>query len=101
VSPVWEKGVREQQVYLPAGARWRDAWRPDRVHDGGRTITVAADAHQLPLFVREGSLVDVGDLEREWRESQAIARTRPDLRALERSVNDWFAGNRGADAGGR
>jgi alpha-glucosidase (family GH31 glycosyl hydrolase) len=94
VAPVWEKGIREQRVYLPAGARWRDAWHPDRVHDGGQTITVAAETHQLPLFVRVGSSVNPGELEREWQESQAIARTRPDLAALERSVNGWFSKNR-------
>jgi alpha-glucosidase (family GH31 glycosyl hydrolase) len=93
VSPIWEKGVREQRVYLPTGARWRDAWHPDRVHDGGQTITVAAETHQLPLFVRVGSSVNPGDLEREWQESQTIARTRPDLAALERRVNSWFANN--------
>ena len=60
------------------------------MHDGGQTITVAAETHQLPLFVRVGSSVNVGDLAREWQESLAIARTRPNLAALERSVNEWF-----------
>ncbi|HWV56927.1 MAG TPA: TIM-barrel domain-containing protein, partial [Longimicrobiales bacterium] len=55
VSPVWEKDRREQEVYLPSGARWRDAWRPDMVYDGGQTITVPADLHQIPLFVRDGA----------------------------------------------
>lgn len=93
VSPVWEKGVRMQEVYLPAGDRWRDAWDPERVYDGGQTVRVAAEPHQLPLFVRFGSLLDLGDLSVEWEESQTIAQTRPDLVALERSVNDWFAEN--------
>jgi alpha-glucosidase (family GH31 glycosyl hydrolase) len=91
VSPVWEKGVRRQLVYLPAGSRWRDAWNPTTIHAGGQVITTAADAHQLPLFVRAGSALDLGDLNQEWRESQAAAKTRPDLKMLERSVNDWFA----------
>lgn len=95
VSPVWEKGIREQQVYLPAGTRWRDAWQPERVHDGGQTITVPAETHQIPLFVREGSPLDLGNLEREWQDAQAIVRPRPDLAALERSVNDWFRRNGG------
>ena len=55
VSPIWEKGRREQQVYLPSGFKWRDAWNPDRVHQGGQTITVKAEIHQLPIFVRVGS----------------------------------------------
>ena len=91
VSPVWEKGVRAQQVYLPAGARWRDAWRPDQLHDGGQTITVGAETHQLPLFVREGSSVNLGQLEEEWQQSLSIARMKPDLVVLERSVTKWFA----------
>jgi alpha-glucosidase (family GH31 glycosyl hydrolase) len=96
VSPVWEKGVREQRVYLPAGERWRGVWNADNVHDGGQTITVGAEPHQIPLFVREGSSLDLGDLEQEWQDAQAAARTRPDLAALEQSVKDWFAEN-GAD----
>jgi alpha-glucosidase (family GH31 glycosyl hydrolase) len=97
VSPVWEKGVREQEVYLPAGSRWRDAWRPESVYDGGQSVTVAADTHQLPLFVRVGSSVTLGDLNREWQQSLAIAGMRPDLGALERGVNDWFAENGASD----
>jgi len=91
VSPVWQKGVREQQVYLPAGARWRNAWAPDSTYDGGQTLTVAAAPHQLPLFVREGASLPIGNLDQEWQESQAIARRKPDLAALERGVNEWFA----------
>ena len=90
VSRVGHMGGRQHQHYLPAGSRGRDAWRPDSVHDGGQTIMVAAEAHQLPLFVRVGSSVTVGDLAREWQESRAIARTKPNLAALERSVNEWF-----------
>lgn len=93
VSPVWEKGVRKQQVYLPAGQRWRDAWNLAVIQNGGQVVTVSAETHQLPLFVRVGSSLDLGDLNREWQESQVIARTRPDLKALEGSVNAWFAKN--------
>ena len=97
VSPVWEKGVREQRVYLPSGARWRDAWRPDRVYEGGQTVSVVADLHQLPLFVRVGSSVNPGDLEQEWQQSRMVARTRPNLTGLERSVSEWFAVNQKAN----
>jgi alpha-glucosidase (family GH31 glycosyl hydrolase) len=93
VSPVWEKGVRQQQVYLPSGSRWRDAWKPDAMYDGGQTITIAAEKHQLPLFVRVGSSVNLGDLNKEWQESQTIARQKPDLKMLEAGVNAWFAKN--------
>lgn len=90
VSPVWEKGKRIQEVYLPSGARWRDAWRQGKVFKGGQTIKVKAELHQMPLFVREGSGIDLGDLNREWKESTEIASKKPDLKALEAEVLDWF-----------
>jgi len=93
VSPIWEKGVRKQQVYLPEKSRWRDAWNPDKTYKGGQIVTVDAATHQIPLFVRVGSPLFLGDLNHEWRESQEIARKKPDLKALEASVNAWFGKN--------
>jgi alpha-glucosidase (family GH31 glycosyl hydrolase) len=93
VSPVWEKGKRTQEVYLPAGRQWRDAWRPEKVHRGGQTVSVRAELHQIPLFVRAGSEVRIGDLNREYDESLAIAGKKPDLRALEADVKAWFEQN--------
>jgi alpha-D-xyloside xylohydrolase len=91
VSPLWEKGRRTQQVYLPTGNKWRDAWNPGRVYQGGQTITVRAELHQLPLFVRVGSDVEVGDLNVEWTESRAAAERKPDLKALDEELKLWFA----------
>ncbi len=90
VAPIWEKGKRRQGVYLPSGQTWRDAWRPDRIYQGGQSITVEAELHQIPLFVRVGSDVQIGDLNKEYRESQAIAEKRPDLKALDAEVKAWF-----------
>jgi len=90
VSPIWDKGRRDQEVYLPAGQRWRDAWHPDKVYQGGQTITVKAELHQVPLWVRVGSSVKLGDLNREYEESLAIAQKRPDLKALDAEVKAWF-----------
>lgn len=90
VSPVWKKNQRLQQVYLPSGERWRDAWHPDRVYSGGQTITVHAELHQVPLFIRVGSKVEVGDLSSEWIESAAVAGTRPNLGILEAGAQEWF-----------
>ena len=90
VSPIWEKGKRTQQVYLPAGARWRDAWNPTKIYAGGRTIEVKAEIHQIPIFVRVGSKVELGDLNKEWKESQAIAAKRPDLKALDAELKAWW-----------
>jgi alpha-D-xyloside xylohydrolase len=90
VSPVWEKGERTQEVYLPAGSRWRDAWRPNQVYRGGQTITVTAEPHQLPLFIRAGAKVDVGDLNKEWQESVEIAGRKPDLKVLDAELRAWW-----------
>jgi alpha-D-xyloside xylohydrolase len=90
VSPVWEKGRRTQQVYLPAGERWRDAWNPDKVYSGGQTITAPAEPHQIPLFVRVGSNLKLGNLNQEWQESVSIARVKPDLKVLDNEVKAWF-----------
>jgi alpha-D-xyloside xylohydrolase len=90
VSPVWEKGRRTQEVYLPAGSNWRDAWNPQKVYRGGRNITVSAEPYQLPLFIRVGSNLKLGDLNQEWKESKAIADKRPDLKALDAELRHWF-----------
>jgi alpha-D-xyloside xylohydrolase len=86
VAPVWEKGRRTQEVYLPSGDKWRDAWNPDQVYEGGQTITVKAELHQLPLFIRAGSNVALGDLNAEWNDSRAIAERKPDLKALDEEL---------------
>jgi len=90
VSPVWEKGKRAQQVYLPAGNRWRDAWNPEKVYAGGQTISVGAEAHQLPIFIRVGSPVKPWNLNQLWQESVEIARKKPDLKPLDATVRAWF-----------
>ena len=90
VSPVWQKNQLTQEVYLPAGDKWRNAWQPDKICDGGQTIAVNSEPYQLPIFIRAGSKIDLGDLNREWREAQAAAATRPDLKALDAGVREWF-----------
>jgi alpha-glucosidase (family GH31 glycosyl hydrolase) len=89
VSPIWQRNQRTQTVYLPTGEKWRDAWT-GKVYTGGQTITVDAELHQLPMFVRVGAKVDLGDLQKEWTDSVAIANTRPDLKALDAEVRSWF-----------
>jgi alpha-glucosidase (family GH31 glycosyl hydrolase) len=90
VSPIWQKGSREQKVYLPKGNQWRNAWNPEQVYSGGQTITVHAELHQIPLFIRAGSKLKLGDLNREYAEARAIAEKKPDLKALDAEVKVWF-----------
>jgi alpha-glucosidase (family GH31 glycosyl hydrolase) len=60
VAPVLEPGQRERSVYLPAGD-WRDYWT-DQVHEGPGRVTVPAPLHHIPLFIREGSDLDLPPL---------------------------------------
>jgi alpha-D-xyloside xylohydrolase len=101
VSPIWEKGKRSQSVTLPSGSRWRDAWHPGKTYPGGQTIEVAAELHQIPLFVRDGSSVSLGDLEREYAEARAVAGLRPDLKSLDGEVRRWFEAHRAPTPAGR
>lgn len=94
VSPIWQKGQRTQEVYLPSGNQWRDAWNPDKTYAGGQTISVKVDLHQMPIFVRVGSKVELGDLNREWTDAVAAANTRPDLKQLDAEVKAWFEKNK-------
>ncbi len=99
VSPVWEKGQRTQEVYFPSGSSWRDAWNPPKVYRGGRTYTVDADVHKLPLFIRVGAKIQLGDLNKEWAESSEIAKKKPDLKALDAELKKWWDAKRAG--GGR
>ena len=97
VSPVWEKEKREQEVYLPRGARWENAWEPGTVYDGGQSVTVRAELHQIPIFVRLGSNPGLGDLNGEYLEAMAAAGKRPDLAALDAEAKAWFDVSQGGD----
>ena len=94
VSPIWQQNQRTQEVYLPSGSQWRDVWHPEKIYAGGRTVTVNAELHQMPVFVRVGANVELGDLNREWDDAVAAANTRPDLKALDAEVSAWFEKNK-------
>ncbi|HJT70707.1 MAG TPA: TIM-barrel domain-containing protein [Terriglobales bacterium] len=90
VSHIWKDGDRSVQVYLPSGSKWRDAWAPEKVYDGGQTIIASAEPHQIPLYVRVGSNLELGDLNQEWRDSVEAAHNKPDLKTLDAGVKSWF-----------
>lgn len=90
VAPIWEKDKRSQEVYFPSGNRWRDAWHHEQIYQGGRTAEVRAEMHQIPLFIRVGSGLELGDLNLEYREALAIARKKPDLARLDAELKSEF-----------
>ncbi len=55
IAPVYEKGSRSRSIELPEGG-WIDYWTGDRL-DGGMKHIVAAPYGQIPLLVREGSII--------------------------------------------
>ena len=78
VRPVWRPGEERVTVHIPDGT-WVDAWTGQAV-DGPRVTEVEVPLYVIPIYVREGSDVDLGDLAARWERAQARARFRPDLR---------------------
>lgn len=69
VAPVVEQGAVTRQVYLPGGSKWYNFWTNEKL-DGGRTITVDAPVDVLPLFVKEGSILPLGEVRQNSKEEQ-------------------------------
>lgn len=75
VAPVTEQGATSRPVYLPAGADWYNYWTNQRLH-GGQTIQVDAPIDTLPLFVRAGSILPLGEAIESTSQAQKIAKVR-------------------------
>jgi alpha-glucosidase (family GH31 glycosyl hydrolase) len=84
VAPVWLNGVTQRDVHVPPGT-WIDAWTRQAV-DGPQVVTVDAPEHRQPIFVRDGSGIDLGDLDARWQAALAKAHVRPDLAKLAAGV---------------
>ena len=75
VAPITDQGMTSRSVYLPAGTDWYNFWTNEKVH-GGQTITVAAPIDTIPLFVRAGSIIPLGEPVESTNEQQKIAEVR-------------------------
>jgi alpha-D-xyloside xylohydrolase len=75
VAPVTEQGATSRSVYLPAGADWYNYWTNQRLR-GGQTVKVNAPIDTLPLFVRAGSIVPVGEPVESTSQTQKLAKVR-------------------------
>ncbi len=58
VVPIMEAGVDKIGVYLPKGAVWMNVWTK-KTWEGGQSIEVETPLDQMPLFVRDGFVLDV------------------------------------------
>jgi alpha-D-xyloside xylohydrolase len=83
VSPVWRRDVSHHALYLPAGETWIDAWEPLKEYTGGQTITVDTPLHKIPIFIRKGSDIDLGNLNALYTESLEKTAVEPDIKQLE------------------
>lgn len=52
VAPVVEAGARVRDVYLPAGASWRDAWTGES-RPAGTFHTAVAPLDRIPVYLRD------------------------------------------------
>ncbi len=59
VTPVTEKGIKQQPVYLPAGANWYDFWTGE-ILQGGQTVNKVTPIDILPLYIKAGSIIPWG-----------------------------------------
>ncbi len=84
VAPIWQKGQTMQKVYLPEGNEWYDAWEPDKVYQGGQLININVPLFKIPIFIKKGSKINLGDLNRLYKESLKIVSVKPDLYKLQK-----------------
>jgi alpha-D-xyloside xylohydrolase len=59
VNPVCDYKARSRPVYLPSGSGWYD-FRTGQYYKGGKTLPAPAPYTDIPLFVREGSIIPLG-----------------------------------------
>ena len=55
VTPVFEKGAKDRNLYLPKG-KWLNIFS-NIAYDGGRWITIPVDLNTSPVFMKEGAFV--------------------------------------------
>lgn len=85
VSPVWQKGATTKRVYLPAGETWIDAW-DGTAYRGGVTFAVDVPLHKIPVFIRRGASVQLGDINALYQDSLKRAGAKPSMAELQKSV---------------
>ena len=58
--PGADKLSKTRQVYLPKGVGWYDFWTGKKLQ-GGQTISAEAPIETMPLYVKAGSIVPMGE----------------------------------------
>jgi alpha-D-xyloside xylohydrolase len=86
VSTIWEKGKETHTCYLPTGEKWIDAWNTKNIYEGGQKIEIETPIYKIPIFIRKGSNISLGDLNALYRESYKIASKKPNMKELEKNA---------------
>lgn len=60
VAPVYQYKARTREVYFPKRSGWYDFYHGTYV-EGGKTVRVNAPYERMPLFVKAGSIVPIGE----------------------------------------
>jgi len=87
IHAIWKKGESKTLVYLPKNDRWKDAWNSDKIYDGGQFVEIETPMHKIPIFIRVGSEINLGDLNELYKKSMEIASKKPDLKMLEKTID--------------
>lgn len=77
----WKKGVTSMRVWLPPGG-WIDAWSGEE-HQGPARVERPCPPPRIPLFLRKGSSLSLGDLPGLWAESVHAVALPPDMEKLQ------------------
>jgi len=85
VSAIWQSGKEQHKIYLPAGEKWMDAWETNKIYKGGQYIEVEAPKYKIPVFIRNGAAIDLGDLNELYQQSLKIASQKHNLAELEKA----------------
>lgn len=69
VAPVVEQGAVSREVYLPGGTDWYNFWTNEKLR-GGQTVMADAPVDTLPLYVKLGSIIPMGEVLLNSKEEQ-------------------------------
>jgi alpha-D-xyloside xylohydrolase len=72
VAPVTTQAQTTKTVYLPRGDTWYNYWTGERF-EGDQSIEVSAPIDTIPLFVRAGSIIPLGNAVESTHDKQTIA----------------------------
>ncbi len=59
VNPITQPKALFRTVYLPIGSNWYNFWTGKK-YSGGQTLPVPSPINEIPLFVKEGSIIPMG-----------------------------------------